>query len=231
MAFKPKKTLLALAVAAASLACGVQAAELSFATATFSPDPLDQYADAYTHSNGDSGTMGLWQVSATNPSGSFLAFCIEPFVALPGAPGTGVMSATYTSGPNTAGALVQELYDRHYADVLTAADGTPAPVATVMGFQLALWSLANAEAVGNWNLVVSGQDAQDAANAMVASVITPDTVARKYTLTQWTSTSATNYQDVMQAAPVPEPEMYALMFAGLAMVGTIVRRRKAAFAA
>lgn len=231
MMFKPQKALLALAVAAATLASGVQAAELSFAAATFSPDPFDQYSDSYTYlPNGQTGTMGMWQVSATNPSSSFLAFCIEPFVSLPGAPGTGVTSATYTSGPNTHGALVQELYDRHYADVL-GTGGTPAPVATVMGFQLALWSLANAEAVGNWNLLISGQDAKDAANAMLASVITPDTVAQKYTLTQWTSAGNTNYQDVLQAAPVPEPETYVLMCAGLAMVGTIVRRRKASVAA
>lgn len=228
--FKSKKVLLAVAVAAATLASGAQAADLSFAVATSSSGPFQVYGDSYTYApNGSTGAMGMWQVSATNPASSFLAFCIEPFVTLPNAPGTGVTSGTYTGAAYANAnasqqANVQELYDRYYGEVSSGS----AAASRVMGFQLALWNLQNGTPTTDWTLMVSGQPATDAAAAMVASVITPDTVARQYSLTQWSSVGATNFQDVLQAAPVPEPATYALMLAGVAMVGTIARRRSAA---
>ncbi|URI09623.1 PEP-CTERM sorting domain-containing protein [Aquincola tertiaricarbonis] len=156
-------------------------------------------------------TPTLWGVQNLTTGTSFLAYCIEQGQSAVAA------SQTYTASAYSAPSGVQELYDRFYDTSLKTQQGAVA-------FQLALWELTGGSTVSSFSFVqVTG--AKDLATSWLGTVAADnDPFAQKYTLTQWSNGA---YQDVLQAVPVPEPETYALMLAGLGAIGLIARRRKA----
>ncbi len=204
------KALLAVAFAAATFAGAAQADDLSvdnFYTSSTGVQFTDNYSDSAP--GGLSGAMALWNVQNSTTGKSFLAYCLEPAEAAVQA----LQSYTASAYANTS---VQELYDRFYGSVTANPDSAD----RAMGFQLALWELHGGYAVSSWELPLGAAIAE--ATSMLSVVNGAGTVAQKYNLTAWTNNG---HQDVLQAAPVPEPESYALMVAGLVLVGSIARRR------
>lgn len=158
-------------------------------------------------------TPTLFDVQNLSTGSSFLAYCIEQ------SQGAVSASQSYTSSAYTSASGVQELYDRFYDTSLQTQQGA-------IAFQLALWQLTGGSTVASFSYVqVAG--AKDLASSWISTVNADNNpFAQKYTLTRW---SNVDHQDVLQAVavPVPEPETYALMLAGLGAVGLIARRRQA----
>lgn len=207
----PTQLLLCAALAASAFASSARADNLSvghYYTSSTSVPFVAQYADN-APVQGLSGVMALWDVQNQTTGKSFLAFCLEPAEAAVQT----ALSYTASAYVNTS---VQKLYDSFYGSLLS----DPNSADRAMGFQLALWELNGGPAVSSWELPSAAVVAE--ANNMLSVVNAPGSTTPQYTLTRWTNAGN---QDVLQAAPVPEPETYALMAAGLAMVGAIVRRR------
>lgn len=92
----------------------------------------------------------------------------------------------------------------------------------VAAFQIALWETQddrdlNAGAYSSWS---SSVGVLDKASYYLSGLDT--STQNKYALTVWKNDLS---QDIIQAAPVPEPETYAMFAVGLALLG--LRRRKA----
>lgn len=163
-------------------------------------------------------------VSALN--GSFLAFCVEPFQKVSDAAhsvGDSSYSAAFTAAPS---APVQRLFDLYYGSA-TTTDSLAAP------FALALQELVT-ETSGSYSLSsgtftrvgfgTDGQQAVAAANTLLTSVLSAPDASTHLKLVEFKSGTS---QDFLAAtAPVPEPETYALLLAGLGAVGFAVRRRR-----
>ncbi len=162
-----------------------------------------------------SGLAALWNVTNTDTSTSFLAYCLELLERIDGS-----AAQDYTAGAYAPSADVQELYDRYYGTVLNGR-------AQAVGFQLALWDLtgqadlatfsAPADAIAQATLLLDG----------VANATTPYTQNR-YIYRRW---SNDGLQDVLQVSArneVPEPQTHALLLGGLGLIaaGMAARRRK-----
>ncbi|MBQ1762561.1 MAG: PEP-CTERM sorting domain-containing protein [Aquincola sp.] len=150
----------------------------------------------------------LFNVLNKTTGTSFLAYCIEQSQTVRRS------DQTYSAAAYSAPAGVQELYDRFYSTSLQTQRGAVA-------FQLALWDLTGNTSLSSY----SSSDANVALATTWLNTVNADNnpFAQQYTLTRWSSSSL---QDVVQAAPVPEPETYALMLAGLGAIGLIARRRQ-----
>ena len=170
----------------------------------------------------NSVTAGVWDVQfGTN---SFYAFCIEPMVAFSGT------SNNYSAGSFSASDSVKRLYEGYYTNVMNSNLNNPAPKAKA--FQLALWELNN----DNGNLLNGNLRFNNLNNAVVADANAMLSFARGsnviqnlYQFTAYTSSGAgMNSQKMLAVTPVPEPETYAMMLAGLGILGFLARRKKSA---
>ncbi len=170
----------------------------------------------------NSVTAGVWDVQfGTN---NFYAFCIEPKVAFNG------LSNHYSAGNFSASDSVKRLYEGYYSTVMASNLNNPAPKAKA--FQLALWELNN----DNGNLLSGELRFNSLSNAVVADANNMLNFARSnnvilnlYQYTAYTSAgSGINSQKLLAVTPVPEPETYAMMLAGLGALGLMARRKKSA---
>jgi PEP-CTERM motif len=150
---------------------------------------------------------------------SFMAFCLDPFQW------SSTSYSTYTKTDLTSvfgaakTANISALYNAGYAAALGGNLGAAA-------LQLALWEVANDNQNLNSALVqtVTGTNASlKTATQSLLDNMGSFAGSPQYTFTLYTST--TN-QDFLVAAPVPEPEIYAMMAAGLGLMGVMSRRRK-----
>lgn len=163
---------------------------------------------------------GLQTINVTDGSSttSFLAFCVDPFQWSPSA------NTTYTRTDfgtffGSRAADITALYNEAYAGSL-GGNGTAAAM------QLALWEVANDNGILSSGGVrtVAGTDAGLTSGAQaLLSNLGAFAGPSQYSLTLYTSSSN---QDYLVASPVPEPETYAMMLAGLGMLGFAARRRK-----
>ena len=150
---------------------------------------------------------------------SFLAFCIDPYQYSSGTPASYTVSNNLSSYlGSTQADQVSNLFSQSYASTTGSAANSAA-------FQLALWELAN----DNGNLKTGAVQAMDSNNTTVLAASTMITNAQ-------TGSGSTQYsfniyknptrQDfLVTVSAVPEPETYALLLAGLGLMGTVVRRR------
>jgi len=165
-------------------------------------------------------------------AGSFQAYCIEP--AQPNAL-TSYGAQTYTVGSftGTQATLLQGLYSSTFGSLHTANDQA--------AFQLAVWEITR-ETTGTLSVSLnSGDFYLKPANSSAGALQTASTLesiansylsaaqnyqgASMYTLSKLTNAT---YQDLVFATPtaaVPEPETYALLLAGMGVVGLMARRR------
>ncbi|MFZ4481022.1 MAG: PEP-CTERM sorting domain-containing protein [Rhodoferax sp.] len=151
---------------------------------------------------------------------SFLAFCIDPFQY------ASHSALTYTSYSdlNTLGssaAVVSNLYSQSYASTLGNATNSAA-------FQLALWDLAKDDGV----LTTGGVHTTNSTNTTVAAAANSmiynaqhSSGSTQYSFNLYTNGNKQDYL-VASVTAVPEPETYAMLLAGLGLMGFTVRRRR-----
>ena len=134
---------------------------------------------------------------------------------------TNAVAAAYTNNDNDAATTTTALFDiSGLTDTLyTQAppnDGTLVAVGSGLGVNTS---------------DVAGFDISGTTGAAFASLTDANGASRLYSINLATGTAtligatATSLRDITVAAPIPEPETYALMLAGLAAVGFAARRR------
>lgn len=218
----------------------VAAAALTFATAS--------YADVYTYTpQGDMGgqitpdaaTTGffkyiapfdtgfgvvtqvgvsVYEMANTNGTQKYLAYCIQPAVDIQ-------QNATYTANYNFAPSqAVQKLYESSYASTAGNQDRQ-------IAFQLALWELQNDD--GDLTLGQQHYALNDAGNPQIDIAAQMLTNAASFTLTnQYRYVSFSGVangqpsQELLGVSAVPEADTWAMMTAGLGLVGLIARRKQ-----
>jgi hypothetical protein len=152
---------------------------------------------------------------------SFAAFCIDPSQYS----NAGVSDYSVSSGLGALGGTnatwVSNLYSQNYASSIGNATGSAA-------FQLALWDLAKDDgnlATGSVKATASTDSTVlNLANSMISGAKSGPG-SSPYSFTVYTSPTAQDYV-VASVTPVPEPESYAMLLAGLGLMGAVVRRRK-----
>lgn len=196
-----------LAAAALLAVSAAHADDLSVNRAYTTPD--GKLASTLAIASGATYAPALFNTLNLTTGASFLAYCVEQ--------SQGAVSATHSYVASAFGgsAEVQELYDRFFDTSITTQQGAVA-------FQLALWDLTGGTPVTGYSFVGVAGASSTAADWISTVRADNDPFAQKYTLTLWSNSAQ---QDVLQATPVPEPETYALMLAGLGAIGMIARRR------
>ena len=155
---------------------------------------------------------------------SFLAYCIDPLQYTSSSP-VAYSNALLSSLGSTRETEISNLYSQSYAS--TAGNSLKSSA-----FQLALWELAKDDGVLTTGGVhiTNSTDASvvTEANSMISSATHGTVGANHYSFNLYTS--GTN-QDFLVATlssvtPVPEPESYAMLLAGLGLIGFTARRRQ-----
>ena len=165
-------------------------------------------------------SAGGLNMTNTTSGGTFQAWCVDIFQTL-ASPSSYILesaSSFYSSDPGKATAL-SHLASNSLSSVTNATNSA--------AFQLAVWEIVNEASGGGYSLTAGNFKASSttavisAANSMLGGLSGPITM----TANVWATHSS---QDLAVFAPVPEPESYAMMLAGLGLMGFIVRRRKLA---
>jgi hypothetical protein len=156
-----------------------------------------------------------------NPDVSFQAWCVDIFHTLASSSSYTLQNATsfYASDPGKATAL-SELASHSLSSVTNTTNSA--------AFQLAVWEIVNETSGHGYSLTggnfrASSESAViNAANSMLGNLSGPITL----TANVWAQNTPGSTQDLVVFAPVPEPETYAMMLAGLGLMGFVARRRK-----
>ena len=207
---------------------------------TLSAAPLAS-GDSITIANGMWGTTNGGEFAITYATGSFVSFCLETnetisygpsytatfnSVAIKG--GTGV-AATYAGDvAGTAGVsdplsnATAWLFFNYIAGTLS---GQGANDASANKAQSAIWFLEN-ETGGSSNSWVT--DAITAVN--VGGWTNPTSGLLRVQVLNLTDAAGGLHQDQLYVAAIPEPETYAMLLAGLGLMGFVARRRQRKFA-
>lgn len=223
MTFAPQLTklvatgvLLSAAVIGNAHANSVQVSEIALGAGTYSGGLVipvqSSAADFWT---------GFQEIKVTNgaASNSFQAFCIDPFQWSSHTPTTydqTTLSPTFSAATVTN---ITKLFNFGYA-------GAVGNNLNAAAMQLALWEVANDD--GNLST-----GAVHKTGSTHAALVTQT----NYLLSNYASASATSLynftfyksagqQDFVTVSAVPEPETYAMLLAGLGIMGAAVRRRK-----
>jgi hypothetical protein len=151
---------------------------------------------------------------------SFVSYCVDFYQWLPSF-GSSNNSYSEVNAANFFGDRLDEielLFSGRFSQVDTAVEEA--------AFQIALWEIRY-EAPGQTFNTLSGSarfsDVGDDARGLAQTYLN-GLSSYERTMTVRVLGSGTN-QDVVFAAPVPEPSTYALMLAGLAGVALVARRR------
>jgi len=180
-------------------------------------------------------TANFGDASAT----SFVAYCLSPYTT----DATSAFTAFYAFPPNNTALssqapTIQKLFNQYYA-------GTINNNANAAAFQLALWEIAvddgnlssgtvringstDSGLVGNTttllnnlnNSTYSGPNLYNLMEYMVDRTIV-GSIGQNYIVATPSTIPQPN-----TVSPVPEPESYGLILAGLGMLGLILRRRR-----
>lgn len=162
---------------------------------------------------------------------SFLAYCIEPGQDY-ATGANGLQSYSVGSFSGVQAQALQGLFSRHYA---TLGDATQQAA-----FQMAVWEITNETAAKTFSVsrgpgqgvfyfdgLSQGDQSQNNAFTSLVNGYLNDAVAyqgpARYQLTRL---SSAEFQDLVTVTAVPEPGTYAMLLAGLGVVGFVARRRQ-----
>ncbi|NYE60387.1 hypothetical protein FHW58_001539 [Duganella sp. 1224] len=206
-----------------ALKAAVVAATLAFSQASHAINIESQSATIYQNQGSSifgmtATTIEPWNV--VNGSSSILAFCIDPFT-------WGIPSVkNYQAGAYAPSNAVRNLYESSYSKIYVNGVYDEYKAAA---FQLALWSMtnpANSIVLAETGGVFDGNDAiSHDANAWVqdANNYQFNGVAH-YAYTEYKSLDHSS-QTVLAVTAVPEVETWAMLAAGLGLVGVVGRRK------
>jgi hypothetical protein len=197
-------------------------------------DTLKYLGPAYGGYVGTSGLVYTSPAVTASPSaggilmqnvtagGSFAAWCVDIYSWL----NTSASGSNYTLTSGTAFYLgspdkvtaLERLASQHLASLSTVSDSG--------AFQLAVWEIAY-ETGASYNLGTGAFQVGSATGGAIATannwLAALGNSAPTMALSVWASGSS---QDLaVFAAPVPESEIYAMMIAGLGLLGFVARRR------
>ena len=188
---------------------------------------------------GQSGSVGAGGFNASYdanfalppPPTSFVAYCVD-LAQYFSFGSTFSVTATNPASMSVIGAVRASVLDRFYTQHFAAADTRAESAA----FQLSVWEIlqeaptaafgTNALGTGSFTATAatSGTTLDSDAITMANSWLNTLTGASgAYTLTVLASPTR---QDQMMATPIPEPETYMMLLAGLGLMGFVARRRK-----
>lgn len=171
------------------------------------------------------GAFQMTNLSAT-PQNSFAAWCVDIY-------GTIQSSANYTlrTGEQFYGASSRTVTDlERLASYAFANWSAPANVASA-AFQLAVWEIVN-ETASAYNLsannftVTSGNSTVRQLASDWLGVVNAGSYAITQDLGIWQKNAGSNTQNLAIFAPIPEPETYAMLLAGLGLMVFVARRRR-----
>lgn len=219
--YRIKSFRAAFAVALLAAAAGAQAAPVDLRYAG-----NDHVLATHVAINGVDNHIyvGSYAIQLAGQTGSFAAYCVDPFQDV------NDLYAAYERSPLTAAHLppveatrfdtVSKLFANAYAGSL--ANGTKAA-----GFQLALWEVWHDDgklATGSIRSLASSDPGMVIEATNLLGSIANWSSGTTYDLTFYFSPAYQDYATAELALEVPEPETYALLLAGLGILGLMRRR-------
>lgn len=181
--------------------------------------PVTVYAGAFKMTDISGGTL---------PAGStFMAWCVDIYHFL--SPST---SYTLRDGEAFYGSATYKATDLERLASYVFDNGLLANSAQSAAFQLAAWEIASDSGGhgaydvygGDFKVTSGSSEVRNLANSWL-SVVNAGSYQISQTLSIWQQDTAGSTQDLAVFAPVPEPETYAMLLAGLVLIGFTARRR------
>ncbi len=144
---------------------------------------------------------------------SFAAFCIEPLA------GNSTLAATYSVSSFTGAEATHlaALYQTSFSASMSANEQA--------AFQLAVWEFTQETSTFGTQTGTFRATASTAVTTLADSYVSAALGFTGTSTYQVSKLTSGDYQDLVVAAVVPEPQTYALLLAGLGAVGLIARRR------
>ena len=216
------KSLLAAAVATAFAAPAIAADSVQFLDYANGSEQVT-YTLNYGGTGNVSGTANAGGfLTKLNDGPSFVSYCIDLYqnISIPATYTDYTLANPFTfKNPNGQNAIGRFLAENHATNssVLSAA------------FQVAIWELMYETDRGAYSLT-SGTASFSSTNAAVLTTAQGWIDVLDAASTPFSVYQSPTHQDIL-VTPVPEPETYALMAAGLGALGWVARRRKAKDAA
>jgi hypothetical protein len=180
---------------------------------------------------GPFGAGGFNTLDSTNHT-SFESWCVDVFHDFYFNSSTSQGNATLISASAMFGAAKAADLGRLATEAFPLVSGHNSSNVNSTAFQLAVWEIVN-ENTGHYDLY-SGNfraGAGGGATAVAQGWLNNLPATSTYEANIWAmgnnGAGGWGPQDVAVFAPVPEPETYAMLMAGLGLLGAVARRRKA----
>lgn len=188
---------------------------------------------AFTHSGGSGGFRTYNLTTDPGMLNSFQSWCLDIFHSF-GFPVTS--TNVFATAASIFGSAKATDLGRLYTNQHTLIDSTASTANNSAAFQLAVWEIVSEQGGNPYNLgtgnlqITSGSTGYATAQTWLGQLNSTPSVSQ-YDANVWSVTSnngpsGAGAQDVGVFTPVPEPETYAMMLAGLGLLGFAARRRQ-----